>query len=59
VRLPAWVSITVVLTILVLLAYNIIWVGPKGYPTTVILGGLLGAYAGLRELLNRKDPGGS
>lgn len=52
--LPAWVTITVILTLTGLLAWNIVIVGPEGYPTSVILGGLLGAYAGIRELLNRK-----
>ena len=55
--LPAWVTITVVLTLLGLLAYNVIVVGPEGYPISVMLGGLLGAYAGLRELLSRKGSG--
>jgi hypothetical protein len=52
--LPGWVTITVVLGVLGLLAYNVIVVGPEGYPISVMLGGLLGAYGGLRELLNRK-----
>lgn len=55
--LPLWVTITVVLSLLGLLAYNIIIVGPEGYPISVMLGGLLGAYAGLRELLSRKGGG--
>lgn len=55
--LPMWVTITVVLGLLSLLAYNVIIVGPEGYPVSVMLGGLLGAYAGLRELLNRKGKG--
>lgn len=55
--LPAWVTITVVLGLLGLLGYNVIVVGPEGYPISVMLGGLLGAYAGLRELLNRKRGG--
>lgn len=52
-----WVTITVVLTLTGLLTYNIVVVGPEGYPTSVILGGLLGAYAGLNELLKRKGGG--
>ena len=55
--LPQWVTITVVLTLLGLLVYNIVAVGPAGYPTSVILGGLLGAYAGIREPLARKARG--
>lgn len=55
--LPMWVTVTVVLGLLGLLAYNVVIVGPEGYPISVMLGGLLGAYAGLRELLNRKGKG--
>jgi hypothetical protein len=50
-----WVTITVVLTVLALLAWNVTTAGAEGYPTTVILGGVLGAYAGIRELLNRRN----
>lgn len=58
--LPGWVSVVVVLVLLALLAYNIVIVGPEGYPTSVILGGLLGAYAGVDQLLRkRRDPPGS
>ena len=54
--LPTWVTITVVLALTGLLAYNIIVVGPKGLPTSYILGGLLGAYTGVDRLLrNRRD----
>lgn len=52
--LPTWVNVTVVLTLLGLFGYNIIVVGPAGYPTSVILGGLLGAYAGVNQLLKGK-----
>jgi len=51
------VTTIVVLTLLGLLAWNIIVVGPEGYPTSVILGGLLGAYAGVDQLLKRKQGG--
>lgn len=54
-NLPAWVTITVILTLTALLAYNIIVVGPKGLPTSYVLGGLLGAYAGVDRLLKRRD----
>lgn len=47
----------VVLVLLALLVYNVVAVGPEGYPTSVIIGGLLGAYAGLNELLKRKGGG--
>lgn len=56
--LPLWVTVTVVLTILGLLVYSVVVIGPEGYPLSVMLGGLLGAYAGLRELLNRRGGGG-
>lgn len=55
--LPLWVTITVVLVLLGLLTYNIIVVGPEGLPTSYILGGLLGAYAGVDQLLKRRDNG--
>lgn len=55
--LAPWITATVVLGLLALLGYNIVVVGPEGYPTSVILGGLLGGYAGLNELLKRKGSG--
>lgn len=51
---PVWVTATVVLGLLGLLGFNIITAGPDGYPTSVILGGLLGAYAGIEQLVKRK-----
>lgn len=60
---PPWLTNTVVLTILGLLVYNILVVGPPGYPISMMLGGLLGAYRGADELLKRRsggdDPNGS
>lgn len=53
--LPLWTTITVVLSLTGLLAYNIIVVGPEGLPTSYVLGGLLGAYAGVDQLLRRRD----
>lgn len=53
--LPTWLTIIVVLVLLGLLAWNIIFVGPEGLGTTYMLGGLLGAYAGVDQLLKRKD----
>lgn len=55
--LPRWVTVVVVLTLLGLLGYNIIVVGPDGYPTSMILGGLLGGYAGVNQLLKRNGNG--
>jgi uncharacterized membrane protein (DUF4010 family) len=49
------VTVVVVLTLTALLAYNIIAVGPEGLPTSYVLGGLLGAYAGVDQLLKRRD----
>jgi hypothetical protein len=53
--LPTWVTIIVVLDLLTLLAYNIVVIGPTGLATSYILGGLLGAYAGVDQLLRRRD----
>jgi hypothetical protein len=49
------VTVTVVLFLTGLLGYNIVVVGPDGYPTSVILGGLLGAYGGVNQLLARRN----
>lgn len=49
----------VMLGLLGLLGWNIIVVGPEGYPGSVILGGLLGAYSGIDQLRKRKNDGGS
>jgi len=57
--LPSWVTITVVLGLLGLLAYSIVVLGPAGYPIDMIVGGLLGGYAGLQELAKRKGGGES
>lgn len=56
--LPTWVTVTVVLVLTALLAYNIVVVGPEGLPTSYVLGGLLGAYAGVDQLLKRRGDGG-
>lgn len=53
--LPAWVTITVVLVLLALLAYSVIVLGPEGLPLTYFLGGLLGVYGGANELLKARD----
>lgn len=52
--LPRWLNITVVLTLLALFVYQVVIVGPKGYPTNVIIGGLLGAYAGVDQYVKRR-----
>lgn len=51
------VTVTVVLVLTALLGWNVIVVGPEGYPTTIILGGLLGGYAGVNQLLKGKSKG--
>ena len=55
--LPMWVTVVVVLTLLGLLAYNIVVVGPEGLSTSYLIGGLLGAYAGVDQLLKRRKDG--
>lgn len=52
--LPGWLTITVVLVILGLLVFNIGKYGPDGFATTSILGGLLGAYGGVNELIKSR-----
>jgi len=52
--LPTWVTVCVVLTLTALLAYNIVIIGPSGLATSYVLGGLLGAYAGVDQLLKRR-----
>ena len=53
--MPMWVDATVVLVDLGLLVYNVVVNGNAGYPTTLALAGILGGYAGLRELVNRRS----
>lgn len=55
---PQWVTTVVVLTLLGLLAFNIIVTGAEGLPTSYILGGLLAGYTGIDQLLKRRDGGG-
>lgn len=55
--LPAWLTAIVVLVLLGLLGWNIVIVGPEGLGTTYVLGGLLGAYAGVDQLLKRGKDG--
>lgn len=51
--LPVWLTTTVVLTLTGLFAYNIVFNGPEGLPTSYVIAGLLGAYAGVERLLKR------
>jgi hypothetical protein len=57
-ELPSWVTVIVVLTLLGLLAYNIVSSGPEGLATSYILGGLLAAYTGVDQLIKRRSGGG-
>lgn len=56
-QLPIWVTIVVVLSLTALLAYNIVVIGPEGLPTSYVVGGLLGAYAGLDQYLKARGRG--
>lgn len=57
--LPDWLTAVVVLVLLGSFVFNLVQYGPEGYPSAVIIGGLIGAYAGLDQLLKRKrDEGG-
>lgn len=49
-----WVTVIVVLTLLGLLGYNIVVVGPEGIANSYIIGGLLGAYSGVDAWLKRR-----
>lgn len=55
--LPTWVTVVVILTVLGLLVFSVVVLREGGYGITVVLCGLLGAYGGLRELVNRKRNG--
>lgn len=55
---PSWLTTTIVLVILGLLVYTVVVVGKEGYPVSMMLGGLLGAYRGADELLKRRNGGG-
>lgn len=53
--LDPWLTTTVVLVVLALLAYSVVRFGVEGYPLTMFLGGLLGAYAGLDRAIKRRQ----
>lgn len=55
--LPRWLSILVVLVLLALLAFCILVMRSEGVAYSYVLGGLLGAYAGVDQLLKRRDGG--
>lgn len=55
--LPRWLSILVVLVLLALLAFCILVMRGEGVAYSYVLGGLLGAYAGVDQLLKRRDGG--
>lgn len=53
---------TIAVVVLALLVYNVISdvtvSGYDGYPTTLMLGGILGGMLGFRNYLNRRGGGG-
>lgn len=53
--LDPWLTTTVILVVLGLLAYSVIRFGVEGYPLTMFLGGIIGAYAGLDRAVRRKN----
>lgn len=53
--LPVWVTVTVVLVLLGLLAYSVIVIGPTGLPLSYALIGALGVYSGVDQLLKKKQ----
>jgi hypothetical protein len=57
-RQPMWVNVTVILTCLALLAYNIVVVGAEGLPNSYLLVGVLSAYSGVDQILKRRDEKG-
>lgn len=60
--LPIWVSITVILADLALMGFNVVVYGPDGYPTTIVLAGVLAGYGSVNQYLRKKAeekrPGG-
>lgn len=55
---PRWAAAVpsiVTLVVLGLLVWEIVIVGPEGYPTSVILAGLLGAYRAGDELMKQRQ----
>jgi hypothetical protein len=56
--LPTWLNTTVILTLLALFVYNVVVVGEEGYPTNVLIAGLLGGYVGFDQFKRRKEAPG-
>lgn len=62
--LPRWFIVIVVAVLLGLLVYNVVENGNGGYPTTMLLGGLIGGLTGVYRKLRgddtaKKDDGGT
>lgn len=57
-QLPVWVSVVVVFTLLVCFVYNLLVNGTDGLAMAYVIAGLLGAYAGVHQLLGRKGTNG-
>lgn len=53
--LPRWLHVTVVLTLLGLLAYSVVVIGPEGLPLSYALIGALGIYSGVDNLLKKRQ----
>lgn len=53
--LPLWLTIVMDLTLAGLLVFNVVRYGPNGYPTTMVLGGLIGAIHGFDKFLKSQD----
>lgn len=58
--LPPWINALAALVALGLLVYSVVVLGPEGYPTTVVVGGLLAGLFGINRLLGpRPGTGGT
>lgn len=58
-RLPRWLTILVVLVVVGLLIYSVVRLGVAGAPISIMLGGLLGAYAGLDQFIKARAGNGN
>lgn len=53
--LPGWLTATVVMVLLGCFVFNLWRYGAEGYPMAMVIGGLLGAYGGAKQLVGRKS----
>lgn len=56
--LPGWTNILVVVSMVALLTWSVVVLGAEGVGYAYVLGGVLGAYAGVDQLLRRRDKDG-